>query len=108
MVKQTALLDACFAALADPTRRAILERLTRGDATVTVLAEPFAMSLPAISKHLNVLEDAGFIAREREGRQVHVRLLPQGLRRATSWLDRTQTFWESRLDRLERHLQDEE
>src|SRR5262245_60390252 len=107
MVKQSgdaAALDGVFAALADPTRRAIVGALARGEASVGVLAEPFAMSLPAISKHLRVLEQAGLVAREKEGRMRRCRLLPAPLRQAGDWIIRTRHFWEDRLDALEDYL----
>jgi DNA-binding transcriptional ArsR family regulator len=100
-------LDATFAALADPTRRAILERLGKREHTVTELARPFPMSLPAISKHLSVLERAGLITRERMGRRQMCRLRPGPMRRATEWLERYRAFWDARLDALEAHLRAE-
>jgi DNA-binding transcriptional ArsR family regulator len=95
-------LDATFAALADPTRRAILARLASGDASVTELAEPFAMSQPAISKHLKVLERAGLISRSRDAQRRPRRLEAVPLAEATEWLERYRQFWESfqRLDTL--------
>ncbi|MFZ1060496.1 MAG: metalloregulator ArsR/SmtB family transcription factor [Candidatus Rokuibacteriota bacterium] len=97
-------LDATFAALADPTRRAILERLARGESSVTELAEPFDMSLPAVSKHLGVLERAGLLARERDGR-VHRCCLAGGpMRDAARWIARYRIFWERQLDALAEHL----
>ena len=97
-------LSTTFAALADPTRRAILARLTTGEATVTELAEPFAMSLPAVSKHLKVLERAGLIARGREAQWRPCRLDPAPLRDANEWLESYRQFWEESFDRLEEHL----
>src|SRR5580692_12974574 len=97
-------LDATFAALADPTRRAILARLSRGETTVQQLAEPFAMSLPAISKHLKVLEHAGLITRSREAQWRPCRLEPRPLKNAADWLERYRIFWEQSLDRLEDYL----
>ena len=97
-------LSTTFAALADPTRRAILARLTTGEATVTELAEPFAMSLPAVSKHLKVLERAGLIARGREAQWRPCRLDPAPLRDANEWLETYRQFWEESFDRLEEHL----
>lgn len=79
-------LDATFGALSDPTRRAIVERLTRGEASVGQLAEPFAMSLPAISKHLTVLEDAGLLVRIKEGRTRRCRLIEEPMREALEWI----------------------
>jgi DNA-binding transcriptional ArsR family regulator len=102
-----ATLDRTFAALADPTRRAILARLAQGGATVNELAAPFAISLPAISRHLKVLEAAQLIAREREGQFQRCRLSPRGLRDATEWLEFYRNFWSQSLDRLEAHLKQE-
>src|ERR1019366_9020323 len=97
-------LDHTFSALADPTRRAILARLAAGGATVTELAEPFEISLPAISRHLKVLERAGLIARGREA-QWRPRSLQSGpLKEATEWLEQYRRFWEHSLDRLGEHL----
>jgi DNA-binding transcriptional ArsR family regulator len=106
-----AQLDATFAALADPTRRAILARLAQGEASVTDLAEPFAMSQPAISKHLKVLERAGLISRGRDAQRRPRRLEARALRDATQWLENYRQFWEAqfgRLDALLRDLQDGE
>jgi DNA-binding transcriptional ArsR family regulator len=100
----TEQLDTTFAALADPTRRAILARLADGDATVTELAEPFAVSLPAISKHLKVLERAGLIVRGRTAQYRPCRLQPQPLGEAAGWLENYRLLWEGSLDRLEDHL----
>ena len=97
-------LDATFAALADPTRRAILARLASGDASVTELAEPFAMSLPAVSKHLKVLERAGLIARGREAQWRPCRLAPGPLKDVSEWVEHYRRFWEQSLDRLEEYL----
>lgn len=97
-------LSPIFAALADPTRRAILERLAEGDATVTELAEPFAMSLPAISKHLSVLERAGLVAKERDGVRRHCRITATPLKSATSWLEEYRRHWEANLDALDAYL----
>ena len=97
-------LSAIFAALADPTRRAILARLTRGEATVTELAEPFDMSLPAVSKHLKVLERAGLISRGREAQWRPCRLEAAPLGAATDWLDGYRRYWEASFDRLDDHL----
>ena len=94
-------LDATFAALADPTRRAILARLTRGETSVTELAQPFAMSQPAISKHLKVLERAGLISRGRDAQRRPRRLEPKPLAEATAWLERYRRFWEGRFQRLD-------
>jgi DNA-binding transcriptional ArsR family regulator len=97
-------LSAVFAALADPTRRAILARLARGEASVTELARPFEMSLPAISKHLKVLERAGLIARGREAQWRPCRLEPAALAQVDSWLEHYRRFWEGSFDRLEAYL----
>jgi DNA-binding transcriptional ArsR family regulator len=97
-------LNATFAALADPTRRAILERLAKGDATVGELAEPFAMTLPAISKHLSVLERAGLIAKDRDGQRRHCRITATPLKNATSWLEEYRRHWEANLDNLDAYL----
>ena len=97
-------LSTTFAALADPTRRAILARLTLGETSVSELAEPFDMSLPAISKHLKVLERAGLITRGREA-QWRPRTLQAGpLKHASEWLEQYRQFWEQSFDRLEAHL----
>ena len=97
-------LDAVFSALADPTRRAILARLARGESSVSELAEPFDVSLPAILKHLRVLERAGLITHEKDGRVRRCRLDAKPLRRAVSWLEHYRAFWGVRLDALEHHL----
>jgi DNA-binding transcriptional ArsR family regulator len=97
-------LDHTFAALADPTRRAILARLARGEATVGELAEPFAISLPAISRHLGVLEDALLIVRERDGQHRRCRLRPEALAQASEWLDFYRRFWSGAFNRLDAHL----
>jgi len=97
-------LSATFAALADPTRRAILARLASGEASVTELAEPFDMSLPAVSKHLKVLERAGLIGRNREAQWRRCRLEASPLRDVSQWIDQYREFWEERLDRLEAYL----
>src|ERR1700749_3308158 len=99
-------LDRTFAALADPTRRAILARLAADDTTVGELAEPFQISLPAISRHLKVLEEASLIERERDGQHRRCRLKPDALARAREWLDFHQRFWSGSLDRLEQHLKE--
>ena len=97
-------LNTTFAALADPTRRAILARPASGEASVTELAEPFAMSLPAISKHLKVLERAGLIARGREAQWRPCRLEAGPLKQAADWLEHYRRFWDQSLDRLEDYL----
>lgn len=101
MVNYNSQLDRTFAALVDPTRRAILARLEREDAvTVSALAEPFAIKLPAVMKHLDVLDEAGLITRSKAGRTVTVRLSPQPMRAALEWLHRYERFWSGSLDRL--------
>jgi len=97
-------LSATFAALADPTRRAILARLALGETAVTELAKPFAMTLPAVSKHLKVLERAGLIARGREAQWRPCRLEPAALRAVDEWLERYRRLWDARLDRLDDYL----
>jgi DNA-binding transcriptional ArsR family regulator len=97
-------LTATFAALADPTRRAILARLAQGESSVTELARPFAMSLPAVSKHLKVLERAGLIAQGRKAQWRPCRLAAGPLKEATRWLDEYRRFWDESLDRLAEHL----
>ena len=97
-------LSVTFAALADPTRRAILARLAEGEATVNELAEPFAMTLPAVSKHLKVLERAGLITRGRNAQWRPCTLDARPLRDATEWMQQYRRFWEARLDRLDEHL----
>ena len=99
-------LSATFAALADPTRRAILAQLALGDAPVSKLAEPFAMSLPAISKHLKVLERAGLITRGREAQWRPCRLEVKALKGVDDWLEDYRRLWEERFDRLEIYLQE--
>jgi DNA-binding transcriptional ArsR family regulator len=97
-------LSSTFAALADPTRRAILARLALGEASVTELAKPFEMSMPAISKHLKVLERAGLISRGREAQWRPCRLDAAPLKQAASWVEEYRRFWEPHLDALERYL----
>ena len=99
-------LSSTFAALADPTRRAILARLASGETSVTTLAKPFEMSLPAISKHLKVLERAGLIARGREAQWRPCRLKPAPLKDAAEWLEEYRRFWEQSFDRLEEYLRE--
>lgn len=99
-------LSATFAALADPTRRAILARLSKGEATVTELAEPFDMSMPAISKHLKVLERAGLIERGREAQWRPCRLQAEPLRVVEDWVEQYRAHWEQRFDRLDVYLRE--
>ena len=99
-------LSATFAALADPTRRAILSRLTTGATSVNDLAEPHAMSLPAISKHLKVLERSGLIARSREAQWRPCRLKAEPLKEAVAWLEHYRRHWEESLDRLDDYLKE--
>jgi DNA-binding transcriptional ArsR family regulator len=102
-------LDRTFAALVDPTRRAILARLEREDsASVTELARPFAIKLPAVMKHLDVLDDAGLITRSKVGRTVTVRLSPEPMREAVDWLRRYERFWSKSLDRLAAYAEGKE
>ena len=97
-------LDRTFNALADPTRRAMLARLARGSASVGELAEPFAMSLPAISRHLRVLVEASMIHNQRDGKRRRCQLRPEALGGARDWLDFHRRFWTASLDRLDAHL----
>jgi len=98
-------LDATFGALSDPTRRAILARLARGEAQVTELAEPFGISLPAVSKHLKVLESAGLIQRHKEGRVHRFTVNPAPLQSAQGWIDHYQRFWTQQLESLGDYLE---
>jgi len=100
------LLSGTFAALADPTRRAILARLAGGEASVTELARPFDMTLPAVSKHLKVLERAGLISRGRDAQWRPARLEADRLREASIWMERYRVFWERSLERLDVHLRE--
>jgi DNA-binding transcriptional ArsR family regulator len=97
-------LDRAFSALADPTRRAILARLAVGEATVSELAAPFELSQPTISKHLKVLEEAGFIERGRDAQRRPRKLVPAALKDVADWIEPFRRQWEARLDNLERHL----
>jgi DNA-binding transcriptional ArsR family regulator len=97
--------DAVFSALSDPTRRSIVRRLADGEATVLELAEPFPISLPAISRHLKVLERAGLISRGRDGQRRPCRLRPEPMVEIAAWAEHTRAAWEQRLDRLDAHLQ---
>lgn len=99
-------LSTTFAALADPTRRAILARLVDGECSVTELAEPFDMSMPAVSKHLRVLEAAGLISRSREAQWRRCRLEASPLKEVATWAERYREIWEGRLDRLDSYLQE--
>lgn len=99
-------LDTIFAALADPTRRAILARLAEGEATVTELAEPFTMSLPAVSKHLKVLERAGLIARGREAQWRPCRIEAGPLKEVADWMENYRVFWDESYDRLDTYLKE--
>lgn len=101
---QTDQLSATFAALADPTRRAILARLASGETTVTELAKPFKMSLPAVSKHLKVLEGAGLITRGREAQWRPCKLEAKPLKQADEWLERYRAHWEQNFERLDAYL----
>jgi len=103
----SATLDATFAALADPTRRRILESLSTRQRRVTELAEPFAMSLPAVSKHLRVLEKAGLLKRRRIGREHHIALEPAPMRKALNWIEQYRKFWEGSLDSLAAYLEEQ-
>lgn len=100
----TDALSRTFAALADPTRRAILAKLASGNLTVTELAEPFDMSMPAVTKHLKVLERAGLIRRSREAQRRPCRIEAAPLKDATAWIEQYRAFWEGRLDRLDAFL----
>ncbi|MDV2967177.1 ArsR/SmtB family transcription factor [Nitratireductor aquimarinus] len=104
MPKQKPLIEQTFAALADPTRRAVIRALSEGDATVSRLAAPFDMALPSFTQHLGVLEDAGLIVSRREGRSRVCSLNPSALRSAEEWMASQRRQWESRLDRLEAHI----
>ena len=101
-------LDAVFSALADPTRRAIVRRLASGEATVSELAHPFAMSFQAISKHLRVLEQAGLVHRSRRAQQRPCRLRPETLGEVSAWLGDYRQLWETSFDRLDQHLTNQE
>jgi len=105
MVKYSTTLNRTFAALADPTRRQILAHLARGDQRVTHLAKPHAMSLPAVSKHLRVLEKAGLLRRRRYGRVHKMQLEAKPLKQAAEWVEKYRKFWEGSLDRLAEYLE---
>lgn len=98
-------LDTVFSALGDPTRRAILARLALGEAPVSELAAPHDMSLPAVSKHLGLLQAAGLVTKKRDGRVIRCRLSPRPLKDAAHWIAHTQRFWERRLDALAGYLE---
>ena len=109
MVNHGEQLNRTFAALGDPTRRAILARLERsGGASISELAKPFAIKLPAVMKHLDVLDDAGLITRSKQGRTVTVRLSPEPMKAAWQWLRRYERFWSARLDRLAAYAERQE
>ncbi|SRR6267378_1283705 len=101
-------LDQTLLALADPTRRAILQRLSQGEARVTELAQPFSMSLNAVSKHIIVLERAGLVRRRRAGREYRLSFNPEPLDAPASWIDRQRSFWTARLDALDAALRTED
>ncbi|THD44377.1 MAG: ArsR family transcriptional regulator [Bradyrhizobium sp.] len=103
---RAARLNAVFSALADPTRRAIIERLSRKEARVTAVAAPFAMSLNAVSKHIHVLEASGVVERRREGRDHILSINRHSLDEIDDWIERTRRYWEIRLDAMERLLRD--
>jgi DNA-binding transcriptional ArsR family regulator len=108
MPNRTEILDRTFAALVDPTRRAILARLERAAATVSELADPLPIGLPAVMKHLYVLETAGLVARSKSGRTVTVRLTPAPIKDALAWLQRYERFWTASLDRLTAYAETKE
>ena len=103
---RTARLDAVFAALADPTRRAIVERLSRSEARVTDVAEPFPISLNAVSKHIRVLEETGVVERHRKGRDHILSINTRSLDEVDGWIGRTRRYWDERLDAMERLLRE--
>jgi DNA-binding transcriptional ArsR family regulator len=107
MVKYSSSLDSTFGALADPTRRAILATLQLGQASITALAKPHRMSLPAVMKHVHVLEQAGLVSQEKTGRTRICRLAPEPLQDAESWISQYRRFWERNFDSLERYLNEE-
>jgi DNA-binding transcriptional ArsR family regulator len=98
-------LNCVFSALADPTRRAILKQLARGQSEVSELARPFNISLPAVSRHLRILEEAGLVTRKRDGRYHRIHLAGKSLKEAAAWLDHYRGFWESRLESLQSFIQ---
>jgi DNA-binding transcriptional ArsR family regulator len=105
MVNNEQALDSTFAALSDATRRGILARLATGEASVTELAQPYDMSLPAVSKHLRVLESAGLVARSKNGRVHRCRLKAAPMKSAAAWIEHYRQFWETQLDSLQRYLE---
>src|SRR5277367_4488716 len=105
MVNYSTGLDATFAALSDATRRGILARLARGEASVTELAQPYDMSLPAVSKHLRVLESAGLVTRNKQGRVQRCRLEAAPMKSAAAWIEHYRKFWDTQLDSLQRYLE---
>jgi DNA-binding transcriptional ArsR family regulator len=105
MVQYQATLDRAFSALADPTRRDILERLGRGPATISELAEPYGMSLTGLKKHVRILEEADLVSTEKIGRTRECRLGPEQLEDAAQWIEMYRSHWERRLDRLEAYLE---
>ena len=105
MVNNQRALDSTFAALSDATRRGILARLATGEASVTELAKPYDMSLPAVSKHLRVLESAGLVARSKDGRVHRCRLEAAPMKSAADWMAHYRQFWEAQLDSLQRYLE---
>jgi len=107
MVKYNRRLDATFRALADPTRRAILSDLRRGQTSVSVLAAPHGISLPAVMKHLRVLQQAGLVKQRKRGRVRHCRLAARPLKQAEAWLSQYRMFWENQFDALDRYLAQE-
>jgi DNA-binding transcriptional ArsR family regulator len=108
MVKYSASLDTTFGALADPTRRAILASLMLGQASITELAKPHRMSLPAVMKHVRVLEQAGLVAQQKTGRTRHCQLAAKPLKDAEAWISQYRLFWEGAFDSLERYLSQSE
>jgi DNA-binding transcriptional ArsR family regulator len=105
MVNYPRALDSTFAALSDATRRGILARLASGEASVTALAAPYEMSLPAVSKHLRVLESAGLVSRRKDGRVQRCRLVAEPLQGAADWIEHYRRFWEAQFDSLARYLE---
>lgn len=107
MVNNSIMLNLIFGALADPTRRELLAKLAKGSATVTELARPYDMSLPAVSKHLKVLEAAGLISRTKDGRIHHIGLEAKKMRDAMEWMEFYRQFWDDKLDALQKYLESE-